>query len=76
MRHGCFYCSRVMSAIAQWGIEVEIRNIWEDPEYEKQLIIATNRTVVPVLYYEEEDGEANWLPESDDIIQFLNDRCR
>ncbi|NKB63124.1 MAG: hypothetical protein GKR95_13725 [Gammaproteobacteria bacterium] len=76
MRHGCFFCSRVMSVIESLNIEVEMRNIWDDSEYEKQLITATNRSVVPVLYYEDENQNANWLPESSDIVTFLNQEYR
>ncbi len=72
MRHGCYYCSLVMGAIEKLGLEVDVRNIWEDPEHEKQLVMATNRSVVPVLYYEDENNKASWMPESADIIAFLN----
>ncbi len=62
--------------IESLNIEVEMRNIWDDSEYEKQLITATNRSVVPVLYYEDENQNANWLPESSDIVTFLNQEYR
>ena len=65
-----------MSVISALGADIEIRNIWEDAEHETSLVAATRRTVVPVLYYEDEGGNENWMPESGDIINFLNNQYR
>ena len=63
-----------MQTIKNLGMEVEIRNIWEDSTHENDLVNATKRSTVPVLYYEDEQGEAVWMPESRDIIAFLTEQ--
>ena len=70
-REGCGYCSRVIQAIQRLGVEVESRNIWRDPAHRTALIAHTGRTQVPVLRIELADGGEEWIPESADIIRFL-----
>ena len=71
VRNYCFFCARVMREIQQLGMDMEVKNIWENPDYERELRDAMRRTTVPVLYYEDEEGKSVWLPESTDIIEFL-----
>ena len=71
MRHGCYYCSMVMQTIDNLGLDIEIKNIWEQDEHELALLDGTGRGVVPVLYYEDDDEKPVWMPESSDIVRFL-----
>ena len=71
VRDYCMYCSKVLRAANQLGMELEIRNIWEDPEHERELVEATGRRVVPVLAIDDSEGGRTWLPESRDIIRFM-----
>ena len=68
---GCGFCMRVMSAIDALGIRVDDRNIHQDPRHRDTLRAATGRTTVPVLHIEYEDGQIEWMPESRDIIRYL-----
>ena len=71
VRDYCMYCSRVLRAANQLGMELEVRNIWEDPAFERELVEATGRTVVPVLAINDLEGDRTWMPESRDIIRFM-----
>jgi glutaredoxin len=67
----CPFCGRVTRALDSLGLEIEFRNTLESPEYLEELIDATGRTTVPVLRIESEEGEVRWMPESADIIGYL-----
>jgi len=71
VRDYCMYCNRVLQAVDHFGIEIEVRNIWQNPEYERMLIGATGRRSVPVLEIVENDAASSWMPESEDIIRYL-----
>lgn len=66
----CGYCRYVMSAIQQLGLDVELRNVAADQQDLEDLFNARGRTTVPVLRINTEDGE-QWMPESRDIVQYL-----
>lgn len=67
----CIYCVYVERAIAHLGLEVEIRDIDKDPQAFQELVGARGRKTVPVLRIEEQDGHVEWLPESRDIVRYL-----
>jgi len=64
----CPYCLRVRRAIDDLNVEVELRDIHQDPSAAQALHDATGRTTVPVLYIADDDA---WMPESTDIVRFL-----
>ena len=68
----CGFCHYVMSAIRQLGLEVEIRDITANRDYLVALYHARGRTTVPVLRITTPQGE-QWLPESRDIVRYLQD---
>lgn len=70
----CYYCIRVRRAVARLGISLPERDILATPEHRRELIAATGRTRVPVLRIEQPDGEVRWLPESMDIVAYLEQR--
>lgn len=69
---GCWYCRRVDDALAKLGLFIEHRNILRDPEHRRALVEARGRSTVPVLRIVHEDGREEWMPESRDIIRYLN----
>ncbi len=71
---GCPYCRRVLTAIAKLEIDVPLRNTMTDDANNAALVAATGRETVPVLRIEKQDGSVRWLPESLDIVRFLNER--
>lgn len=70
----CPYCRRVVAAIREMNIEVELRDVCENREYRRELLAATGRGTVPVLRISHEDGHDQWMPESRDIIRYLRKR--
>ena len=74
LRNGCGYCYYVQDAIRKLGLTIEERNIWEDPAFEEELMLATGRRVVPVLRAIDNEGTSRWIPESRDIIDYLVSR--
>jgi glutaredoxin 2 len=70
----CPFCLRVRNAAHTLGIELELRDTLANPEYSDEVLEATGRRTVPVLRIEQEDGAVRWLPESSDIVQWLEER--
>ena len=68
---GCPYCAMVRSAIDRLGIDVELRDIFENSQHRDDLIAARQRATVPVLRITAPAGEDRWMPESRDIVRFL-----
>ncbi len=68
---GCPFCSMVRSAIDRLGIDVELRDIFQDSQHRDNLIEARGRATVPVLHITSPDGEERWMPESRDIVHYL-----
>lgn len=67
----CPFCRRVAKAIEDLGLEIEYRNIHQDRQAYQDLLSARGRGTVPVLRVDQPDGEAQWMPESADIVQYL-----
>ena len=67
----CPFCSRVLRAMDELGLEIEFRNTMQDSDRLQELAQAMGRTTVPVLRIEGADGDVQWLPESVDIIRYL-----
>ncbi len=70
----CPYCIFVRDTIEELGLEVELRDIRENPAFREELREARGRTTVPVLKYQDENGQDQWLGESRDIDTFLRGR--
>lgn len=68
---GCPFCRRVTAAIARLGLDIELRDVGEQRELREELIEARGRATVPVLWIQSPDGEVRWIPESQDIIHYL-----
>lgn len=69
--NGCPFCSIARSAIDRLGVKIELRDIFENSEYRKELIEARGRATVPVLRITSPDGEERWMAESRDIVRYL-----
>lgn len=68
---GCPFCIRVMRAIDTMRLDVELRNIYENRDYLDELREVRGRTTVPVLRITSANGEDRWMPESADIVRYL-----
>lgn len=67
------YCSMVRSAIDRLGIDVELRDIFQDVQHRDDLVEVRGRATVPVLRVTSPDGESRWVPESRDIVSYLQE---
>ena len=67
----CPFCLRVRRVIGKLKLDVELRNIHEGAKNMQELVDATGRQTVPVLRIEAANGDVEWLPESSDIIKYL-----
>lgn len=68
---GCPFSSMVTFSIDRLGVDVELRDIFENPQYRDELVEARGRATVPVLRITSPDGEERWMPESRDIVRYL-----
>lgn len=71
---GCPFCRRVFDTADSLGLEIPLCDTQQDAEHRRELIEAMGRATVPVLLIEGEAGEVKWLPESADIVRYLNER--
>ena len=67
----CPFCAVVRRVMGALGIEVELRDILEEPSRRRELAEATGRQTVPCLRIESEDGTVEWMHESRAIIEYL-----
>ncbi len=72
----CPFCLRVRRELARLGVEVELRNIHRDRSRYDELVRGGGKQQAPCLRIENDDGTAEWLYESSDIISRLQaDLC-
>ncbi|MGB5697047.1 MAG: glutaredoxin [Polyangiales bacterium] len=69
----CPFCVRVLRVIDQLDIDVELRDIWANEHYRKELRAARGRATVPVLRCTSA-AKDRWMPESADIVRYLRER--
>jgi glutaredoxin len=68
---GCPFCSIAREPIERLGLDVEYRDIYQDHNYLNELVEARGRATVPVLRITGPDGEDRWMPESRDIVHYI-----
>lgn len=68
---GCPYCMRARAAIDRLGVDVELRDIFADAKHRDDLVNAQGRATVPVLRITSPNGDDRWMPESADIVRYL-----
>ncbi len=73
---GCGWCAMVQRVLGQLGVEIDERNIHQDPQHLRELIEATGRQTVPCLRIRQgaSGGEDRWMHESTEIIAYLSER--
>ena len=69
----CPFCMRVVHAAKKLGVQLEMRDIHGDRKHLDDLMAARGRATVPVLRIEG-GGQDQWMPESRDIIRYLQER--
>ena len=66
----CPFCFRVQIMMTKLGIDIERRNIHQGDKYFSELRKGGGNTTVPCLRIEK-DGETEWMYESVDIVNYL-----
>ncbi|MCW8887509.1 MAG: glutathione S-transferase N-terminal domain-containing protein [Gammaproteobacteria bacterium] len=69
----CPFCIKVRRNIRRLNLDIEKRNANENPQYQEELIDGGGRWQTPCLRIEK-DGKYEWLYESSDIIDYLNNK--
>jgi len=67
----CPFCWRVLRTIERLGLQVARHDVYADRARLDELLQARGRATVPVLRIQSPDGEVRWMPESADIIHYL-----
>jgi len=70
----CPYCERVRGALRRLGASIAMRDINSKSDWRRELVDATGRKTVPCLRVEAADGSFQWMHESVDIIEFLENK--
>lgn len=66
----CPFCMRVLMALREISVEVELRNIMQDAAHRNDLIQGGGKSTVPCLRLDQGD-DTQWMYESMDIIRYL-----
>ena len=69
----CPFCIKVRRNMRRLNLDIEKRNANENPQYLAELMEGGGRWQTPCLRIENE-GEVEWLYESSDIIDYLNEK--
>jgi glutathione S-transferase len=74
--HGetCRYCQRVRQAAAELGIDLPMKDAWQDPSALEELLAGGGRSQVPCLRIEDTAGKVRWMYESEQIVAYLQQR--
>jgi glutaredoxin len=67
----CPFCVKTRRAMRRLGLDIELRDARNDPRWRAELEAQGGRLQVPCLRLSGDDGEIEWLYESDDIIKRL-----
>lgn len=70
----CPFCIKVRKEIARLGLNIETRDAQHNEQHKSALHTGGGRVKVPCLMIRQDDGETQWLYESDDIKAWLQDR--
>lgn len=70
-RPTCSYCIRVIKTLERLNINAERLDTSINVNHLNDLVAKRNRATVPVLRIYYKDGRQEWMPESRDIIKFL-----
>ena len=70
----CPFCVKVRKELARLALPIETRDAQFDQQHRRELAENGGRVKVPCLRIVHDDGEVEWLYESDDINAWLHQR--
>jgi glutaredoxin len=69
--YACPFCIITRRALRRLGLNIELRDAQNDPQWQQELIEQGGKRQVPCLRITNEDGKVEWLYESKDIQRYL-----
>jgi len=69
--YACPFCIITRRTMRRLGLNIEIRDAQNDPQWERELVEQGGKRQVPCLRISGEDGKVEWLYESKDIKHYL-----
>lgn len=70
----CPFCVKTRRQIHRLGLNIENRDARNDPGWNQELIKEGGKYQVPCLRISKDDGSVEWLYESTDINQYLDEK--
>lgn len=67
----CRFCRKVRRSINRKSLNIELKDIRLNKNYETELMSGGGKTQVPTLRIVKPSGEIKWMYESGDIIKYL-----
>lgn len=68
----CPFCVKVRRQMRRLNLSIECRDARGNPVFRKELLAEGGKLKVPCLRIEKSDGDVQWLYESDEINQYLD----
>ena len=69
--YACPFCITTRRAMRRLGLNIEIRDAQNDPQWAQELIEQGGKRQVPCLRISNKNGNVEWLYESKDIMNYL-----
>lgn len=69
----CPFCIKVRRAIKHLSLNIETRDAQINSKHREELLLGGGQVKVPCLKIMDENGNATWLYESDEIINYLQE---
>lgn len=70
----CPFCIKVKRNNKRLSLNIEMRDAQHNPTYREELLHGGGQVKVPCLKIVDEKGNDSWMYESDEIVQYLQDR--
>ena len=70
----CPFCIKVKRHNKRLSLNIETRDAQHNPVFRQELLQGGGQIKVPCLKIVDEKGNDQWMYESDDIVQYLQDR--
>jgi len=70
----CPFCIKVRRTMRALSLNIELRDAQHDPQHRAALLQGGGQIKTPCLRITDEQGNSQWMYESDDIIQYLRKR--
>lgn len=68
----CPFCVKVRRAMKRQSLQIETRDAKREARYRQELQEQGGKLKVPCLRIETDNGEVQWLYESNDIVRYLD----